>query len=36
LKKNQEWLCAGLAAVNIYQHRRRLARLNQRLAAQWM
>jgi len=34
LKKNHEWLCAGLAAVNIYQHRRRLATLNQRLAAQ--
>ena len=34
LKKNHEWLCAGLAAVNIYQHRRRLARLNQQLAAQ--
>jgi transposase, IS5 family len=25
LKKNHEWLCAAFAAVNIYQHRKRLA-----------
>ena len=34
LKKNHEWLCAAFAAVNIYQHRKRLARINQRLAPQ--
>ena len=34
LKKNHEWLCAAFAAINIYQHRKRLARINQRLAPQ--
>jgi len=32
LKKNHEWLCAGFALANIYQHRRRLARINLRTA----
>ena len=34
LKKNHEWLCAGFALANIYQHRRRLARANLRMAPQ--
>lgn len=34
LKKNHEWLCAGFALVNLYQNRRRLAKINQRLATQ--
>ena len=34
LKKNHEWLCAAFAAINIYQHRKRLARINQQLAPQ--
>jgi len=34
LKKNHEWLCAAFAVVNIYQHRRRLAKINLRLALQ--
>jgi IS5 family transposase len=34
LKKNHEWLCAAFATINIYQHRKRLARINQRLAPQ--
>jgi IS5 family transposase len=34
LKKNHEWLCAAFAAINIYQHRRRLAKINLRLAPQ--
>jgi IS5 family transposase len=34
LKKNHEWLCAAFAAINVYQHRKRLARINQRLAPQ--
>jgi transposase, IS5 family len=34
LKKNHEWLCAGFALVNLYQNRKRLANLNQRLAIQ--
>lgn len=34
LKKNHEWLCAAFAAINIYQHRRRLAKINLRLASQ--
>jgi IS5 family transposase len=34
LKKNQEWLCVGFARVNIHQNRKRLARVNQRLALQ--
>jgi IS5 family transposase len=34
LKKNHEWLCAAFAAVNIYQHRRRLAKVNLRQASQ--
>ena len=32
LKKNHEWLCAAFAAVNIYQHRRRLAKINFQMA----
>ncbi len=32
LKKNHEWLCAAFAAVNIYQHRRRLAKINLQLS----
>jgi hypothetical protein len=31
LKKNHEWLCAGFALANLYQHRKRLARINLRL-----
>jgi hypothetical protein len=27
LKKNHEWLCATFAAINIYQHRKRLVPL---------
>jgi IS5 family transposase len=34
LKKNHEWLCAAFAAINVYHHRKRLARINQRLAPQ--
>jgi IS5 family transposase len=34
LKKDHQWLCAAFAAVNIYQHRRRLAKINLRLAPQ--
>jgi transposase, IS5 family len=34
LRKNHEWLCAAFALINIYQHRRRLAKLNLRLAPQ--
>jgi transposase, IS5 family len=34
LKKNHEWLCAGFALVNLYQNRKRLAKLNQRLVTQ--
>jgi len=34
LKKNHEWLCAGFALINLYQHRKRVARINRRLAAQ--
>jgi hypothetical protein len=30
LKKNHEWLCAAFASINIYQHRRRLAKINLR------
>jgi transposase, IS5 family len=32
LKKNHEWLCAGFALVNLYQNRKRLARINLRIA----
>ena len=32
LRKNHEWLCAGFALANIYQHRRRLSKVNQRTA----
>jgi IS5 family transposase len=28
LKKNHEWLCAAFASINIYQHRRRLAKIH--------
>jgi IS5 family transposase len=34
LQKNHEWLCAAFAAINVYQHRKRLARSNQRMAPQ--
>ena len=34
LKKNHEWLCAAFAAINIYQHRRRLAKINLQMATQ--
>ncbi len=34
LKKNHEWLCAAFASVNIYQHLRRLAKINLQLAPQ--
>ena len=34
LKKNHEWLCASFALINIYQHRRRLAKIHLRLAPQ--
>jgi len=34
LKKNHEWICAGFALVNLYQNRKRLAKINQRLALQ--
>ena len=34
LKKNHEWLCAAFALVNIYQHRRRLAKVNLQMAPQ--
>jgi IS5 family transposase len=32
LKKNHEGLCVGFALANIYQHRRRLAKVNLRTA----
>ena len=32
LKKNHEWLCAAFAAINIYQHRRKLAKINLQMA----
>jgi IS5 family transposase len=31
LKKNHEWLCAGFALANLYQHRKRLAKINLRM-----
>jgi IS5 family transposase len=34
LKKNHEWLCAAFASINIYQHRRRLAKINLLLSPQ--
>ena len=34
LKKNHEWLCVGFALVNLYQNRKRLAKINQRLDPQ--
>ena len=34
LKKNHEWVCAGLALVNLCRNRKRLARINLRLASQ--
>jgi len=30
LRKNHEWLCAGSALANLYQHRRRLSKVNLR------
>ena len=32
LKKNHQWLCASFALANIYQHRKRLARIDLRMA----
>jgi IS5 family transposase len=32
LKKNHEWLCAAFALANFYKNRKRLARINLRLA----
>jgi hypothetical protein len=32
LKKNHEWLCGSFALANLYQHRKRLARINLRMA----
>ena len=32
LKKNHEWLCGSFALANLYQHRKRLARINLRTA----
>ncbi len=34
LKKNHEWLCAAFATINVYQHCKRLARINQWMATQ--
>jgi IS5 family transposase len=34
LKKNHEWLCAGFALANLYLKRKRLAKINLRLALQ--
>jgi transposase, IS5 family len=34
LKKNHHWLCAAFALINVYQNRKRLMNLNQRLAPQ--
>jgi IS5 family transposase len=34
LKKNHAWLCVGFALVNLYQNRKRLARINQQLDIQ--
>jgi IS5 family transposase len=34
LKKNHEWLCSAFASINIYQHRRRLAKINLQIAPQ--
>ena len=34
LKKNDKWLCAAFALVNLYQNRKRLPMINQRLAPQ--
>jgi IS5 family transposase len=31
LKKNHEWLCAGFALANLYQHRKRLTKINLRM-----
>ena len=33
LKKNHEWLCGSFALANIYQNRKRLARINLRMAS---
>jgi hypothetical protein len=34
LEENHEWLCAAFAAINVYQHRKTLASINQRMAPQ--
>jgi hypothetical protein len=34
LKKNHEWLCAAFASANLYKNRKRLTRINLRLATQ--
>lgn len=31
LRKNHEWLCVSFALVNLYQQRKRLARINLRI-----
>jgi len=33
LKKNHQWLCACFALANLYQHRKRLARIGGRMAS---
>jgi len=35
LKKHPEWPCLGLALVNFYQNRKRLAQLKKGLAPRW-
>jgi len=34
LKKNHEWLLPAFVLVNLYQHSKRLVKINQRLAPQ--
>jgi hypothetical protein len=34
LKKNHEWLCAAFALANLYKNRKRLAKINLRMAPQ--
>jgi hypothetical protein len=34
LEKNHVWLCVAFAAIDVNQHRKRPARINQRLAPQ--
>ena len=35
LERNQKWLCARFALVNLYQNRKRLAKINQQPVLQW-